>query len=192
MTTNSARLTNLTAPLHKSHDCSCYASTPILAPTAAATPADQYWHLQQLLRQQTITGTYTPLTAAATPADHCWHLHPTDCSCYASTPILAPTAAATPAHQYWYLHPTHCSNTLVYAHTTSRTLPTSGVIRGSLGLKKLKVACGAISALQHVGRLYPHPNEFPSFISRGATHHGHERPLIAKEGTVQGILLAHS
>ena len=37
--------------------------------------------------------------------------------------------------------------------------------------KGLKVACGAFAALQPVGRLYPCPNEFPSFISRGATHH---------------------
>ena len=36
---------------------------------------------------------------------------------------------------------------------------------------KLKVACGTISALQPVGRLYLCPNEFPSFITRGATHH---------------------
>jgi len=57
---------------------------------------------------------------------------------------------------------------------------------------KLKVACGVFSALQPVGRLYPCPNEFPSFISRGATHHRHERPLLAKVGTIQGILLAHS
>ena len=40
-----------------------------------------------------------------------------------------------------------------------------------------KVACGAFSALQHVGRLYPCPNEFPSFISRGATHHISTRDL---------------
>jgi len=38
-------------------------------------------------------------------------------------------------------------------------------------VKKLKVACGVFSALQPVGQLYPCPSEFPSFISRGATHH---------------------
>ena len=43
--------------------------------------------------------------------------------------------------------------------------------------KKLKVACGAFSALQPVGRLYPCPNDFPSFISRGATHHMGTRDL---------------
>jgi len=42
---------------------------------------------------------------------------------------------------------------------------------------KLKVACGAFSALQPVGRLYPCPNEFPSIISRGATHHIGTRDL---------------
>ena len=37
-------------------------------------------------------------------------------------------------------------------------------------LNVIKVACGAFSALRPVGRLYPCTNEFPSFISRGATH----------------------
>ena len=37
--------------------------------------------------------------------------------------------------------------------------------------KVMKFACGVFSALQPVGRLYPWPNELPSFISRGATHH---------------------
>jgi len=42
---------------------------------------------------------------------------------------------------------------------------------------KLKVACGVFSALQPVGRLYPCPIEFPSFISRSATHHIGTRDL---------------
>jgi len=42
----------------------------------------------------------------------------------------------------------------------------------------LKVACGAFSALQPVGRLYPCPNEFSSFSSRGATHHIGTRDLF--------------
>ena len=43
--------------------------------------------------------------------------------------------------------------------------------------KKKKVACGAILALQPVGRLYPCPNEFPSFITRGTMHHIGTRDL---------------
>jgi len=45
------------------------------------------------------------------------------------------------------------------------------------GSKYEKVACGAFSALQPVDRLYPCPSEFPSFISRGATHHIGTRDL---------------
>ena len=44
----------------------------------------------------------------------------------------------------------------------------------------LKVACGAFSALQPVGRLYPCPNEFSSFSSRGATHHIGTRDLFQR------------
>ena len=46
---------------------------------------------------------------------------------------------------------------------------------------KLKVACGVFSALQPVGRLYPCPNEFPSFISRGATNHIGTRDLCQRK-----------
>jgi len=42
-------------------------------------------------------------------------------------------------------------------------------------IDRLKV--GAFSALQPVGRLHPCPIEFPSFISRGATHHIGTRDL---------------
>ena len=46
---------------------------------------------------------------------------------------------------------------------------------------------GTFSPVQLVGRLYPCPPiKFPSFITRGATHHRHERPLLAKEGTIRG------
>ena len=60
-------------------------------------------------------------------------------------------------------------------------------------VKKLKVACGAFSALQPVGRLYPCPQWVPLInLQRRHAQHRHERPLPAKEGTIQGILLAHS
>ena len=49
--------------------------------------------------------------------------------------------------------------------------------QGKESVKKLKVVCGSFSALQPVGRLYPCPNEFLSFISRGATHHIGTRDL---------------
>ena len=42
---------------------------------------------------------------------------------------------------------------------------------------KVKGRVWGLSALQHVGRLYPCPNEVPSFISRGATHHIGTRDL---------------
>jgi hypothetical protein len=35
---------------------------------------------------------------------------------------------------YWHLHRSDCRNTLIYAHTTSRTLPTCDMIVGSLTL----------------------------------------------------------
>ena len=58
---------------------------------------------------------------------------------------------------------------------------------------KLKVACGAFSGLQPVGRLYPCPQWVPLIhLQRHHAPHRHERPLLAKEGTIQGILLAHS
>ena len=58
---------------------------------------------------------------------------------------------------------------------------------------KFKVACGAFSALQPVGRLYPCPQWVPLIhLQRRHAPLRHERPLLAKEGTIQGILLAHS
>ena len=44
-------------------------------------------------------------------------------------------------------------------------------------MTKAKGRVWGFSALQPVGRLYPCPNEFPSFISRGATHHIGTREL---------------
>jgi len=44
------------------------------------------------------------------------------------------TAAATYADEYWHLHRSDCSITLIYAHTTSRTLPTCDINLGSLTL----------------------------------------------------------
>ena len=46
-----------------------------------------------------------------------------------------------------------------------------------LSKKKLKVACGAFSALQPVGRLYPLPQWVPLIpLQRRHAPHGHERP----------------
>ena len=42
-----------------------------------------------------------------------------DCSCYVSK-------------QYWHLHRPVCRNTLIYAHTTSRTVQTCDISLGSL------------------------------------------------------------
>ena len=53
--------------------------------------------------------------------------------------------------------------------------------------KKVKAVCGSYStaALRHIVLL---PERVPSFISRGAAHtKRHERPLLAKEGTIPGI-----
>jgi len=36
------------------------------------------------------------------------------------------------ADQYRHLHHSDCRNTLIYAHTTSRTLPTGDISKGSL------------------------------------------------------------
>ena len=44
------------------------------------------------------------------------------------------TAAATEADQYWHLYCPDCQNTLIYAHTTSRPIPTCDVSLGSLKL----------------------------------------------------------
>jgi len=47
---------------------------------------------------------------------------------------------------------------------------------------------GAFSALQPVGRLYPCPQWVPFIhLQRRHASHRHERPLLAKEGTIQGI-----
>jgi hypothetical protein len=43
-------------------------------------------------------------------------------------------AAATLADECWHLHRPECRNTPIYAHTTSRTLPTSEIDLGSLTL----------------------------------------------------------
>jgi hypothetical protein len=37
-------------------------------------------------------------------------------------------------HQYWHLHRSDCRNILIYAHTTSRTLPTCDISLDSLTL----------------------------------------------------------
>jgi len=42
--------------------------------------------------------------------------------------------AATYADQYWNLLRSDCRNTLIYAHTTSRILPTGDISIGSLTL----------------------------------------------------------
>jgi hypothetical protein len=44
------------------------------------------------------------------------------------------TAAATFTDRYWHVHPSDCRNTLIYAHSTSRTLPTCDARLGSLTL----------------------------------------------------------
>jgi hypothetical protein len=40
-------------------------------------------------------------------------------------------AATRYTDQYWHLHRSDCRNTLIYAHTTSRTLQTCGISIGS-------------------------------------------------------------
>ena len=70
------------------------------------------------------------------------------------------------------------SKVLYYDVSLNKTLTGRERIKLQLYVKKkLKVACRAFSALQPVGRLYPCPIEFPSFISRGATHHTGTRDL---------------
>jgi len=44
------------------------------------------------------------------------------------------TADAKEADQYWHLNRPDCRNTLIYAHTNSRTIPTCEVSLGSLKL----------------------------------------------------------
>ena len=64
--------------------------------------------------------------------------------------------------------------------------------RTPISCQGLKVTCGAFSALQPVGRLYPCPQWVPLIhLQRRHAPHRHEKPLLAKEGTIQGILLAH-
>jgi hypothetical protein len=48
------------------------------------------------------------------------------------------TAAATYADQYWHLHRADCRNTLIYAHTNSRTLLTCDISLGSLTIPTLE------------------------------------------------------
>jgi hypothetical protein len=43
-------------------------------------------------------------------------------------------AATTQANEYWHLNRSDCRNTLIYAHTASRTLPTCDISLGSLKL----------------------------------------------------------
>jgi hypothetical protein len=43
-------------------------------------------------------------------------------------------AATTSADEYWHLHRSEYRNTLIYAHTTSRTLPACDISLGSLTL----------------------------------------------------------
>ena len=55
-------------------------------------------------------------------------------------------------------------------------------------IKKLKFKGRSL-----IGRLYPCPQWVPLVhLHRRHVPHRHERPLLAKEGTIQGILLAHS
>jgi len=44
--------------------------------------------------------------------------------------LIHVTATATSADQYWHLHHSGLRNTLVYAHTASRTLPTFDISLG--------------------------------------------------------------
>jgi len=48
------------------------------------------------------------------------------------------TAAAMQADQYWLLHRSDCRNTLIYAHTASRNLPTCDIGLGPLTLPALQ------------------------------------------------------
>jgi hypothetical protein len=48
------------------------------------------------------------------------------------------TAAATYADQYWHLHRSDCRNTLIYAHTNSRTLLTCDTSLDSLTIPTLE------------------------------------------------------
>jgi hypothetical protein len=58
---------------------------------------------------------------------------------------------------------------------------------------KVKGCMWGLSALQPVGRLYPCPQWVPLIhLQRRHAPHRHEKPLVAKEGTIQGILLAHT
>ena len=70
---------------------------------------------------------------------------------------------------YWIIPINHPVMILMF---NNRVWATDSIVK-----QKLKMTCGAFSALQPVGRLYPCPNEFPSFISRGAMHHIGTRDL---------------
>jgi len=60
----------------------------------------------------------------------------------------------------------------------SFTAPSSRIPSTYLNSDKGRV--WGLSALQPVGRLYPCPNEFPSLLSRGATHHVGTRDLCQR------------
>jgi hypothetical protein len=48
------------------------------------------------------------------------------------------TTATISVDEYWHFYCSDCSNTLIYAHTTSRTLETCDIILGSLALLALE------------------------------------------------------
>ena len=89
------------------------------------------------------------------------------------------------------LHLHVCLNTMGMCSENGSSLWSP--VKTDLKKLKLKVTCGAFSALQPVGRLYPCPQWVPLIhLQRRHAPHRHERPLLAKEETIQGILLAHS
>jgi len=116
---------------------------------------------------QTLRSSYLSHVIVATvyqrPACRCYVrqmtliIHITGVTWQHPTLIIAIDVSRKVPLEYWHLHHSHCRNTLIYAHTTSRTLPTCDISLGSL-------IVAMVEARDFVESLEPYPGttEHPS------------------------------
>jgi hypothetical protein len=68
------------------------------------------------------------------PCHFAWQLPERFSRTWRSSCLSYVITTATSADQYWHLHRSDCRNTLIHAHTTSRSLPTCNISLGWLTL----------------------------------------------------------